>query len=140
MSDSSDIQFDHIGVAASDPEAFNKVARILGISKKTSEVVESEKVKVHFYPMSSEGQVEILEPTDPESAIQKFMDKKGSGIHHLCFRVKDIKAKEKVLRENAIRLIYDSPQPGAHGMLVNFIHPKSTGGVLIEIAQKNPSS
>jgi len=75
-------------------------------------------------------------PINNEGPIQKFIDKNGEGIHHLCFSVEDVVLKGRELRDKGYKLIYEHPQPGANNCLVNFIHPKSTGGVLIEISQK----
>jgi methylmalonyl-CoA epimerase len=100
------------------------------------EVVEEQKVKTAFAHIDTNAHIELLEPTSDDSAIQKFIDKNGPGIHHLCFKVKDITKKQEELLSKGFRFIYPAPKIGAGNCLVNFIHPKSTGGVLIEISQK----
>ncbi|MFN2164969.1 MAG: VOC family protein, partial [Anaerolineae bacterium] len=82
-----------------------------------------------------EANVELLWPTAPDSAVGKFIAKKGPGIHHLCYRVTDVQAKLDELKAAGVKLIDEQARPGAHDMLVAFIHPKSTGGVLTELAQ-----
>jgi methylmalonyl-CoA epimerase len=99
--------------------------------------VEREKVNTTWIPLPAvAGHVELLEPTEPASTIQTFLDKSGrDGIHHLSFRVEDIRAVSAALVAKGFQLIYPEPRDGAHHCLVNFIHPKTTGGVLVEITQ-----
>jgi methylmalonyl-CoA/ethylmalonyl-CoA epimerase len=80
--------------------------------------------------------VELIEGTSEDSGISKFVEKKGPGIHHICYQVDDIKATLANLKEQGYKLIDQEPRPGAHGKLIAFVHPKSSGGVLIELAQK----
>jgi methylmalonyl-CoA epimerase len=82
--------------------------------------------------------VELLWPTAPESAVAKFIDKKGPGIHHLCYRVDDVQSKLDELKAAGIKLIDEKAKPGAHNTLVAFLHPKSAGGVLTELCQDAP--
>lgn len=132
-----DCFLDHVAIAVKDLEESVGVYTKLGLHfDDKREVVEEQKVKTAFAHIDTNAHVELLEPTDEESAIHKFMEKNGPGIHHLCFRVKDVVAKQKELSEQGFRMIYPDPVKGAGGCLVNFIHPKSTGGVLIEISQK----
>lgn len=132
---------DHIAIAVSDLEKSVETYTALGLSFSSErEVVESQKVKTAFAPIDQNGHIELLCPTSADSAIQKFMDKKGPGIHHICFKVPDVVAKQKELSEKGFAFIYPEPVEGAGNCLVNFIHPKSTGGVLIEIStSKNQS-
>jgi methylmalonyl-CoA epimerase len=100
--------------------------------------VEREKVDTTWIPLPPvAGHVELLEPTEPASTIQAFLDKAGrDGVHHLSFRVADIRATSAHLVAAGFTLIYPEPKAGAHECLVNFLHPKTTGGVLLEITQK----
>lgn len=133
----SDCVLDHVAVAVKDLEESVKTWEALGLKFSSErEVVEEQKVKTAFAPIDENGHIELLEPTSPESAIAKYMDKKGAGIHHICFRVKDVKAKQKELADKGFVLLYPEPKVGAGNCLVNFIHPKSTGGVLVEISEK----
>jgi methylmalonyl-CoA epimerase len=98
--------------------------------------VKDQKVLTAFAQIDKNAHIELLEPTSDESTIHKFIESKGEGIHHLCFKVPDVKAKTAELTSKGYRFIYPEPRIGAGGCLVNFIHPKSTGGVLIEISQR----
>lgn len=131
---------DHVAVAVKDLEESVKTWEALGLKfSPEREVVEEQKVKTAFAPIDENGHVELLEPTDDSGAIAKYIEKKGPGIHHICFRVEDIQDKERELRDKGFVLLYDAPKVGAGNCLVNFIHPKSTGGVLVEISQKKPN-
>ena len=85
---------------------------------------------------TGKGKVELLEPTAKNTTVGKFLDKRGPGVHHVCFEVDDINNAIKELKESNIQIISDEPSIGAEGYKVVFIHPKSTGGVLVELAQK----
>jgi methylmalonyl-CoA/ethylmalonyl-CoA epimerase len=137
MTELKDCVLDHIAIAVTNLEESVKVYQALGLNfSDEREIVESQKVKTAFAPIDVNGHIELLEPTDQSSAIQKFIDKKGPGIHHMCYRVKDVKAKQKELTDKGFVFIYPEATIGAGNCLVNFIHPKSTGGVLIEISEK----
>jgi methylmalonyl-CoA epimerase len=132
-----DCVLDHVAVATSDLEKSVSFYEKLGLKfSDKREVVESQKVKTAFAHIDTNAHLELLEPTSSESTIAKFIDKKGEGIHHLCFRVQDVSIKQKELEDQGIKFIYDKPFEGAGNCLVNFIHPKSSNGVLIEISQK----
>lgn len=132
-----DCVLDHIAIAVKDLEESVEVFSSLGLSfSKEREVVESQKVQTAFAPIDKNGHLELLQPTESDGPIAKFIEKKGPGIHHLCFRVENIENKEKELRAKGFLFIYEKPQAGAGNCLVNFIHPKSTGGTLIEISEK----
>lgn len=132
-----DCVLDHIAIAVKDLEASVKVYEALGLQFSSErEIVEEQKVKTAFAPIDENGHIELLEPTEADSNIGKFIEKKGAGIHHVCFKVKDVLIKTNELSEKGFQFIYKEPQKGAGNCLVNFIHPKSTGGVLIEISQK----
>lgn len=129
--------FDHAAVATREPEKLKHVLRLLGLSDDGAEAVPSQGVTTHFLrPLASTPSVEILEVIDAQGVVAKFLDKKGPGIHHLSFQVTDIAAASEALKRQSVRLIYDAPKTGAHNARVNFIHPESTGGILIEISEK----
>ncbi len=132
-----DCILDHIAIAVNDLEESVKLYSHLGLSfSDKREVVESQQVKTAFCHVDENSHIELLEPTSEESNIYKYIQKKGPGIHHLCFRVKDVLAKQEELAQKGFRFIYESPFEGANNCLVNFIHPKSMNGVLVEISQK----
>ncbi|MDF1525359.1 MAG: methylmalonyl-CoA epimerase [bacterium] len=128
-------KLDHIGIAVEDLEASIEVYRNLGFEVESVDDVPGFGVKVGFLPMET-GSVELVQPVKEDSAMAKFLEKKGGGIHHLCFEVYDIRAELKRLEAAGVELVDKVPRHGAHGTLVAFLHPKSTGGVLIELAQK----
>jgi methylmalonyl-CoA epimerase len=130
------MKLDHIGIAVKSIEERLQVWKdALGLGLVTLEEVEDQKVKVAKLDVRG-TEIELLEPTAEDSPIFKFIEKKGEGIHHLCFQVPDI---EKILTEikgQGIRLIDEVPRIGAGGSKIAFIHPKDMGGVLIELLQK----
>ena len=126
---------DHIGIAVNDlDEAIALYSEKLGFTVADVEDVPGFGVKVAFLPLG-EGNVELVQPTADDSAMARFLDKKGPGFHHLCFRVDDIRAELDRLEAAGVQLVDKEPRQGAHGTLVAFLHPKSTGGVLIELCQ-----
>jgi methylmalonyl-CoA epimerase len=130
------LNIDHIGIAVKnlDPaEEFYK--RILGLSVKEHEIVENQKVKVAFIPVSG-SEVELLESTDSEGPVSRHINAKGEGIQHLAFRVENIDEALKELKEKGVRLIDKEPRPGAGGARIAFIHPAETCGVLIELCER----
>lgn len=132
-----DCVLDHIAIAVNNLEESVKTYTALGLKFASErEVVESQMVKTAFASIDENAHIELLEPTNEKSSIQKFIDKKGPGIHHICFKVKDVVEKQKELSQKGFSFIYESPIVGAGNCLVNFIHPKSSGGVLIEISQR----
>ena len=131
------VRLDHVAIATNEPEKLKKLFALIGLSDGGTEAVPSQGVLTHFQKLAPDAPaIELLEPTDPQGVVAQFIAKKGPGIHHLCFLVGDVKALCSKLTTAQIRLIYPQPQPGAHGALVNFIHPASAGGVLIELSQK----
>jgi methylmalonyl-CoA epimerase len=135
-----DCYLDHIAIACSDLDATQKIYEDMGLTfLPEREVVEDQGVITAFAKVDAKANIELLCPHGEGGPIHQYLEKKGPGIHHLCFRVKDVAAKADELREQGYRLLYDAPKVGAHNCLVNFIHPKSTGGVLIEISQKRES-
>jgi methylmalonyl-CoA/ethylmalonyl-CoA epimerase len=126
---------DHIGIAVKDLRtalAFYRDA--LGLEIEGEEEVPSQHVRAHFVPVG-ESRLELLEATAPESPIAKYVDARGPGLHHITLRVDDIAAALAELRARGLRLIDEQPRPGAGGSLIAFVHPASTGGVLVELKQ-----
>ncbi len=125
----------HIGIAVKDLEAAMKLfGKIFGVDEFHRETVEKQKVNVASFKVG-DVLIELTSPTDDESPIAKFIAKKGEGIHHIAFESDSIESDLERMKENDIRLINESPQKGAHEMLIAFLHPKSTGGVLMEMCQ-----
>ncbi len=129
-------KIEHIGIAVKDILEANKVYQaLLGSAPYKSERVESEGVETSFF-RCGESKIELLEATTPESPIAKFIEKRGEGIHHIAFAVKDINAEMKRLKNEGFVLLNELPKKGADNKLVAFLHPKSTNGVLIELCQE----
>jgi len=125
---------DHIGIAVRSIEERVSLYRALGLAVAGEEVVPAEKVRVAFLPVG-ETRVELLEPTAPDSPVARFIEKRGEGLHHICFEVEDIRATMAELAALGFELLSAEPKAGAHSSLVCFIHPRSAGGVLIELSQ-----
>ena len=128
-------QLDHIGIAVSnlaDALAFYRDA--LGLEIDAPEDVASQRVRAHFIPVG-EAALELLEATAADSPIAKYVAKRGPGLHHITLRVDDIAAALAQLKARGVRLIDETPRPGAHRSLVAFIHPASAHGVLVELKQ-----
>ena len=126
---------DHIGIAVKDLGAALAFYRdALGLEIEAPEEVASQKVRAHFIPVG-EASLELLEATAPDSPIARYVEKRGPGIHHITLRVDDIHAALARLKDKGIRLIDESPRPGAEGALIAFVHPASTHGVLVELKQ-----
>lgn len=128
-------ELDHIGVAVETLEKGKPFWETLGLGPMTTEHVPSEKVMTGFFKLGNSSNIELLESTDPDGTIAKYVAKRGPGIHHICLRVNDIRAILKQLKANGVQLINEEPKIGAHNCEVAFIHPKSTGGILIELSQ-----
>ncbi|NQV15050.1 methylmalonyl-CoA epimerase [bacterium] len=126
----------HIAVAGNDVDQSRILYQdILGLDFKGSELVEREGVTTHFFNVS-ESAIEILEPLSEDTSVAKFLSKRGPGLHHLALEVEGLDEYVQKLKAAGITLLNDEPQPGAHGMRIVFIHPKSTGGVLLELCEK----
>jgi methylmalonyl-CoA/ethylmalonyl-CoA epimerase len=131
-----DCFLDHVAIAVSNLDRAQKVYEDLGLSfQGPREVVESQKVTTAFAHIDEHAHIELICPLNGEGPVQKFIEKNGEGIHHLCFKVPDIDKKCEEMKSLGYKLIYDRPFMGANNCMVNFVHPKSTGGVLIEISQ-----
>lgn len=127
---------DHIGIAVkSIDEALKFWEGTLGIKCHGVEEVAEQKVKTAFLPLA-DTEVELLEGTSPESPVAKFIESKGEGIHHLAIRVENLEAALAELSEKGVRLIDEKPRLGAGGAKIAFIHPKATGGVLLELSER----
>ena len=129
-------KLDHIGIAVEDIEKAVEAYERLGFTVESVDDVPGFGVRVAFLPMES-GNVELVQPVKDDSTMAKYLEKKGEGIHHLCFEVHDIQAELARLEAAGVELVDKVPRQGAHGTLVAFLHPKSTGGVLIELAEKS---
>ncbi|MBI4676265.1 MAG: methylmalonyl-CoA epimerase [Elusimicrobia bacterium] len=126
----------HIAVAVRDIEEASRFYRdVLGLQSSGLETVPEQKVKVAFFSGGG-ADVELLEPTSPDSPIAKFLETRGPGLHHLAFEVDDLEAEMKRLRGLGVSFIDSAPRPGSHGARVAFIHPKSAGGVLVELCER----
>ncbi|MFN0212899.1 MAG: methylmalonyl-CoA epimerase [Saprospiraceae bacterium] len=129
------IKIDHIGIAVRNMEASNELFRkLLGNAHYKIEAVESEHVLTSFFNIG-ESKIELLEASDLESPIAKFIEKRGEGIHHIAFEVDDIYAEIKRLESEGFIPLNREPKRGADNKLVAFFHPKSTNGVLVELCQ-----
>lgn len=126
---------EHIGIAVKNLEESIKFYEdILGLKCYAVEEVKDQKVKTAFFNVG-QTKIELLETTDPDGPIAKFIEKRGEGIHHIAFKTDDIKSSLKELKEKNIILINDQPRKGAENLNIAFIHPKSANGVLIEICK-----
>lgn len=137
LPDLKDCILDHIAIAVKSIPQAKKVYEDMGLTFAPEiEEVKEQKVLTAFANVDTNAHIELLEPTSTDSTIHKFIESKGEGIHHLCFKVPDVVAKTKELTDKGYKFIYPEPRIGAGNCLVNFMHPKSTGGVLIELSQK----
>lgn len=128
-------KIDHIGVAVrSIEEALPFYTEVMGLKLIGIEEVPDQKLRVAFLSVG-ESKVELLESTDPESTICKFVETKGPGIHHLAFGVHDVARALEEAKAKGVRVIDDHPRTGAGGSTIAFLHPKSAGGVLVELCQ-----
>lgn len=128
-------KIEHIGIAVADLEAANKLySTLLKTTPYKQEVVESEGVITSFFKMG-ETKIELLAATHDDSPIAKFIQKKGEGIHHIAFDVTNIEAEIERLQSEGFELIHKFPKPGADGKRIAFLHPKSTGYVLVELCE-----
>ncbi|MCS7182299.1 MAG: methylmalonyl-CoA epimerase [Thermoanaerobaculum sp.] len=124
----------HIGVAVSNLEEATRAYQALGLAVERVEEVPTEQVRVAFIPVG-ETHIELLEPTSPASPVARFLEKRGPGVHHLCFLVEDVAQALGLARDAGLSVLDEKPRMGAGGAQVCFIHPKSTGGVLVELWQ-----
>jgi len=130
------MKINHLGIATKGiDEALKFWEDALGLENVHTETVEDQKVRVAMLPIG-ETRIELLEPTSEDSPIQKFLDKRGGGIHHIAVEVEDIEQALMKLKQTGARLIDEKPRIGAEGCLVAFVHPSSANGVLLELVQE----
>lgn len=128
---------DHIGIAVkSIDQAAKFYTDTLGLKAEGEEIINDQKVKVAFLPIT-DSELELLESTEPDGPVAKFIDSRGEGIQHVAFRVEDIEETLKELNAKGVRLIDKRPRKGAGGARIAFIHPKETHGVLVEICERD---
>lgn len=129
-------KIEHLGIAVKDMEAsIKQYEALLGVPSYKEESVLSEHVKTAFFQVG-ESKIELLEATSDESPIAKFLEKKGSGFHHVAFDVEDIESEIERLQKLDFILIHETPKDGADNKRIAFLHPKSTGGLLVELCQE----
>jgi len=130
------LKIDHLGIAVKSIDAGkNFWSDVLGLEFEGAETVEAQKVTTAFFPVG-ESEVELLESTAPDGPVAKYIEKKGEGIQHVAFRVENIDEALAELKEKGIRLIDEKPRIGAGGAKIAFLHPKATGGVLVELCER----
>jgi len=125
---------DHIGIAVESIDTGLAFYRALGIEVEGVEEVVDQGVRVAFLPVG-EPRIELLEPLSDDSPIARYLDRRGPGLHHICLRVSNIRTAMAQLSDEGYQLLSEEPMRGAHDCLVCFVHPKSAGGVLIELSQ-----
>lgn len=129
-------KIEHLGIAVKSlAQAVPLYEKLLKTPCYKTEKVETERVNTAFF-QTGESKIELLESADPEGVIAKFIEKKGEGLHHVAFEVDDLEAEMERLRQEGFILLNDQPKKGADNKLICFLHPKSTGGVLIELCQE----
>lgn len=130
------LKIDHLGIAVNSiDDGKNFWTDVLGLSFEGTETVEAQKVTTAFFPVG-ESEVELLESTAPDGPVAKYIEKRGQGIQHIAFRVENIEAALEELKEKGVRLIDEKPRNGAGGAKIAFLHPKATGGVLVELCER----
>lgn len=135
------ITIDHIGIASMSLDEGSEFWELLGLEKQgDDEIVEDQGVVTRFFPLESTGNsttnIEILEATGPDTPIGRFLSKRGPGIQQLCLAVDDLESMIAHLIANGIVMVDEAPRPGAHNSMIAFVHPKSTGGILVELKQR----
>lgn len=130
------LKIDHLGIAVNSVDEGKKFwSDIMGLAFNGSETVAEQKVTTAFFPVG-ESEVELLESTAPDGPIAKYIDKKGTGIQHVAFRVENIEQALAELKEKGVKLIDQKPRIGAGGAKIAFLHPKATSGVLVELCER----
>ena len=128
---------DHIGIAVKSIKTAGKFyTDFLGLKLQDEETVAEQKVNVGFIQIT-DSEVELLESTEPDGPVAKFIEKKGEGVQHIAFRVENIEEALEELKEKGVRLIDQKPRKGAGGAMIAFVHPKETNGVLVELCQRD---
>jgi len=129
------LKVDHIGIAVKNLAESSKLYELLGIKSTGVEEVAEQKVKVAFFPVG-DSEIELLESTAPDGPIARYIEKNGEGIQHLALRVDNLEAALAELKAKGVRLIDEKPRYGAGGAKIAFVHPKSTGGILLELSER----
>ncbi len=130
------LKISHIAIAVEDLEVAKRAFEtLIGNKVELIEEVPDQKVRVGLIPVG-ESRIELAGPTDPSSTISRFIQKRGEGIHHICFEVENIKSELSRLKAAGFQIIDEQPRLGADGHLIAFIHPRTTGGVLVELSEK----
>jgi len=128
-------KIDHIAIAVTNlTEAAKFYEDVMGLTLAGVETIAAQKTKVGFFKIG-ESNIELVQPSEPDSPLSKFLETRGQGIHHICFEVDDVEAELKAFLEKGATMIDQKPRQGAHGTRVAFVHPKSSGGVLIELCE-----
>lgn len=131
------LKIDHLGIAVNNmAEGKNFWSDVLGLKFEGAETVAEQKVTTAFFPVG-ESEVELLESTSPDGPVAKFIEKKGTGFQHVAFRVENIEEALAELKAKGIQLIDQEPRKGAGGAKIAFLHPKATGGVLVELCERS---
>ena len=126
---------EHVALAVKDVDSpSNLFGSLLGIEYTSSEEITDQKVNTHIFD-TTEGKIELLDAVSNDSPISKFLENRGEGIHHIAFKVDKLQPALDYLKNNGIKLIDETPKIGAEGLLIAFLHPKSTHGVLVELCQ-----
>ncbi|HEX2254153.1 MAG TPA: methylmalonyl-CoA epimerase [Thermoanaerobaculia bacterium] len=128
-------KIDHVGIAVASIDEARRFYEALGLTVEHVEEVPQEQVRVAML-RCGESRIELLEPTGPESPIARFLARRGPGIHHLCLGSDDVRADDRRLREAGYQVLRPEPTRGAGGCWVQFVHPRSAGGVLVELAEE----
>jgi methylmalonyl-CoA/ethylmalonyl-CoA epimerase len=130
------LKIDHLGIAVNSIDEGKAFwTDVLGLSFEGSETVEAQKVTTAFFPVG-ESEVELLQSTSPDGPVAKYIEKRGQGIQHIAFRVGNLEAALAELKQKGVRLIDEKPRLGAGGAKIAFLHPKATGGVLVELCER----
>jgi methylmalonyl-CoA/ethylmalonyl-CoA epimerase len=129
------LKIDHIGIAVKNLAESAKLYEMLGIQSTGTEEVAEQKVKVSFFPVG-DSEIELLESTSPDGPIARYIEKNGEGLQHLALRVDNIEAALAELKAKGVRLIDEKPRYGAGGAKIAFVHPKATGGILLELTER----
>jgi len=131
------LKIDHLGIAVNSiDDGKNFWSDVLGLKFESTETVEAQKVITAFFPVG-ESEVELLESTSEDGPIAKYIEKRGPGFQHVAFRVANLEESLKELKEKGIQLIDQEPRLGAGGAKIAFLHPKATGGILVELCERS---
>ena len=129
----------HVGIATHSIAVLSEFYKALGLEVESTEIVEDQKVQVALMQVG-ESSIELIEATEADSVVARFLEKRGEGVHHIAIEVDDLQDHLDRLKEKSVKLIDASPRRGAQGRLIAFIHPESTGGVLVELMQSLPGT